>query len=112
MLISLSLKSLVEDICFAEVAHRVAPSKHEVRVLPLAPALTDTGHIELNWRQRAVMVSNEAASLHHDDNSPRIHPRLLPLRDPFGESFSGPGSYSRTIATLFVLGNLENVAFV
>jgi len=83
--------------------------KHGVRVLPLVPALTDTGH--LTWRQRAVMI--EAPSLTTTTTTALAHIAafLLTLRDFFVESFSGPGSYSRIVATLFVLGNLKNVPF-
>jgi hypothetical protein len=64
----------------------------------------------LTWRQRADMASVEAPSL---TTTALVHISafLFPLRDLFVESFSGPGSYSRIIATLFVLGNLKNVPF-
>ena len=80
------------------------------RVLPLVPAMTDTGH--LTWRQRAVMASVDVPSLTMTTTAlAHISALLLPFRDLFVASFSGPGSYSRLIPTLFVLGNPKNVPF-
>jgi hypothetical protein len=78
--------------------------KHGARVLPLVPALTDT--VQLTWWQAAVIASVEAPSLTTMTKTLAHNSAfLLPLRGLFVESFSRVGSYSRIIATLFVLSH-------